>query len=346
MRGPAGTHEVKAAVVGIAGTVLEPRERQLLAANPPAGFILFKRNCESRAQLLALTNELRALFPDRWVPILVDQEGGRVQRLGPPHWPQLWPARTLGRLAERDRATGEAATALQARAMATILREVGIDVVCAPCLDLLMPETTKAIGDRAFAADPALVAGLGRITADALMEAGVLPVIKHLPGHGRATCDSHLELPRVVADRAVLDATDWQAFRPLADLPLGMTAHIVFAAIDPDRPATQSPRVIAEVVRGAIGFGGLLLSDDLSMQALSGPIEERAALALAAGCDLALHCNGDAAEVDAVLQVAPHLGTDAMARLQALRPGAAAEVPLDELVTTLAGLLETEVGRA
>lgn len=346
MRASARTDQVKAAVVGIAGTVLEPHERHLLSANPPAGFILFKRNCQSRAQLLALTNELRALFPDRWVPILVDQEGGRVQRLGPPHWPQFWPARTLGRLAERDRAAGEAATTLQARAMATILREVGIDVVCTPCLDLLMPETTKAIGDRAFAADPALVARLGRITADTLMEAGVLPVIKHLPGHGRATCDSHIELPRVEAESAVLDATDWQAFRPLADLPLGMTAHIVFAAIDPDRPATQSPRVIAEVIRGAIGFRGLLLSDDLSMQALSGPIEQRASLALAAGCDLALHCNGDAAEVDAVLQMAPDLAPDTMAHLQALRPGPAAGEPLDDLVTALAGLLDAEVGRA
>jgi len=346
LRASAGTSQARAAIVGIAGTALEPAERRLLARNPPAGFILFQRNCESRSQLLALTNELRALFPDRWVPILVDQEGGRVQRLGPPHWPQLWPARMLGRLAERDRAAGEAAAALQARAMATILREVGIDVVCAPCLDLLMPETTGAIGDRAFAADPALVAGLGRITADTLMASGVLPIIKHLPGHGRATCDSHLELPRVVAEWAILDASDWQAFRPLADLPLGMTAHIVFAAIDPDRPATQSPRVIAEVIRGAIGFQGLLLSDDLSMQALSGPIEERASLALAAGCDLALHCNGDAAEVDAVLRTVSDLEHASMTRLQSLRPGPAAGEALDDLVTTLAGLLEAEVGRA
>ncbi|MEZ5865764.1 MAG: beta-N-acetylhexosaminidase [Geminicoccaceae bacterium] len=346
MRASAGTSEARAAIVGIAGTILEPEERRLLVEHPPAGFILFKRNCASRSQLLDLTTELRALFPDRWVPILVDQEGGRVQRLGPPHWPQLWPARMLGRLAEHDRPAGEQATMLQAKALATMLREVGIDVVCAPCLDLLMPETTRAIGDRAFGADPGLVAGLGRITADTLLASGVLPVIKHLPGHGRATCDSHLELPRVVAERALLDASDWQAFRPLADLPLGMTAHIVFAAIDPDRPATQSPRVIAEVIRGAIGFQGLLLSDDLSMQALSGPIEERAGLALAAGCDLALHCNGDAAEVDAVLRVAPPLEPARMARLQALRPGPAAGEPLDDLVTVLAGLLEAEVGRA
>lgn len=337
----------KAAIVGIAGAVLLPHERQLFRAKPPAGFILFKRNCQSRTQLQALTAELRALFPDRWVPILVDQEGGRVQRLGPPQWPQLWPARTLGRLAERGRPAGEAAAALQARAMAAILRQVGIDVVCAPCLDLLMPETTRAIGDRAFAADPALVAALGRITADTLMASGVVPVIKHLPGHGRATCDSHLELPRVEAERALLEATDWRAFRPLADLPLGMTAHIVFAAIDPDHPATQSPRVIAEVIRGAIGFQGLLLSDDLGMQALSGSIAERALAALAAGCDLALHCNGEADELEAVLNAVPGLKPARMARLQALRPGRpSADEPLDGLVTALADLLDPEVGRA
>lgn len=341
-----GARPARAAIVGIAGTALEPHERRLLETQPPAGFILFKRNCRSRTQLEALTAELRALFPDRWVPILIDQEGGRVQRLGPPQWPQLWPARLLGRLAERDPSAGETATALQARAIAAILVEVGIDVVCAPCLDLLMPETTQAIGDRAFAPDPALVARLGRITATTLLAAGVLPVIKHLPGHGRATSDSHRELPRVLADRAILDATDWQAFRPLADLPLGMTAHIVFTAIDPNRPATQSPKVIADVIRGAIGFGGILLSDDLGMEALSGPVAERANASLAAGCDLALHCNGDFDELAAVLNAVPWLEPRKMAELQGLRPRPVAAEPLNELVTALAGLLENELGRA
>lgn len=336
----------RAAIVGIAGTRLEATERQLFEDLPPAGFILFKRNCESPAQLRALTDDLRSLFPDRWVPILVDQEGGRVQRLGPPRWPQLWPARVLGRLAERDAAAGGRAAALQARAIAAMLVEAGIDTVCAPCLDLLRPETTRAIGDRAFAADPALTARLGRIMADTFLAAGIQPIIKHLPGHGRATCDSHLELPRVTAERAVLEATDWQAFRPLADLPLGMTAHIVFEAIDPDRPATQSPRVIEEVIRGAIGFEGLLFSDDLSMQALAGPIDERAGRALEAGCDLALHCNGDPEEAAAVLRTAPPMAAASFARLQALRPAAADREPLETLVAELGGLVEAEVGRA
>ncbi len=341
-----GPRPARAAIVGIAGAVLEPHERRLLEAQPPAGFILFKRNCRSRTQLAALTEELRALFPDRWVPILVDQEGGRVQRLGPPHWPQLWPARLLGRLAERDPSAGETAAALQARAIAAILGEVGIDIVCAPCLDLLTPETTQAIGDRAFAADPALVARLGRVTAATLLAAGILPVIKHLPGHGRATCDSHRELPTVLAGRSVLDATDWQAFRPLADLPLGMTAHIVFAAIDPDRPATQSPKVIADVIHGAIGFDGILMSDDLGMEALSGPVADRAKAALAAGCDLALHCNGDFDELTAVLNAVPRLESRKMAKLQALRPRPVAAEPLNELVSALSGLLESEFGSA
>lgn len=335
----------RAAVVGIAGPALTAAERRLFGAQPPAGFILFRRNCVDPAQLAALTAELKALHPDRWLPVLVDQEGGRVQRLAPPHWPALPPARTIGALAERDPAAGDRAARLHAGAIAALLREAGIDVVCAPCLDLLRPETTKAIGDRAFAADPALVASLGRAYAEALIAAGIVPVIKHLPGHGRATCDSHLELPRVTASRAELEVADWRAFQPLAAPPLGdrimgMTAHIVFEALDPDRPATRSPVIIDEVIRGAIGFRGLLFSDDLSMQALAGPIEARATASLAAGCDLALHCNGDLAELEAVLAAVPMLPEARMAMLQALAPampqvGTLAGPPVDQLLAEL-----------
>lgn len=309
-----------AAVVGLAGPTLSTAERSLFEALPPAGFILFKRNCVDRRQLADLTHSLRDLYPDRWVPILTDQEGGRVQRLAPPHWPALPPLRALGRLDEADAAAGEAATRLHAAAIAALLQEVGIDVVCAPCLDLLRPETTAAIGDRAFAADPDRVARLGRIAALTFMARGVLPVIKHLPGHGRATSDSHLELPRVTAPLAELQALDWRPFEALADLPLAMTAHIVFDAVDPERPATQSKRVIDEVIRGAIGFRGILFSDDLSMQALTGPIEQRATQALAAGCDLALHCNGKLDELESVLRTVGALPAATLERLLALQP--------------------------
>lgn len=332
----------RAAVVGIAGTALGADEGALFAERPPAGFILFKRNCAEPAQLAALTTELKALFPERWVPILVDQEGGRVQRLAPPHWPAVPALRRVGELAEQDPAAGEAAARLHATVIAGMLNAAGLDVVCAPCLDLLRPETTAAIGDRAFAAEPTLVARLGRIYAETLLARGVVPVIKHLPGHGRATVDSHLELPRVGAPRDELEASDFRAFAPLVGPPLGqrilaMTAHIVFDSIDPDRPATQSPVVIEEVVRGLIGYRGLLLSDDLSMQALAGPIETRALASLAAGCDLALHCNGAFDELVAVLGNVPELPADRCRRLQALAPARAAEpVALDDVLAELA----------
>ncbi len=337
--------DVRAAVVGIAGPTLTETERALFRATPPAGFILFRRNCVDPLQLAALTAALKALHPDRWLPVLVDQEGGRVQRLGPPAWPALPAVRAIGLLAERESVAGQRAARLHATVIARMLRGVGIDVVCAPCLDLLRPETTRAIGDRAFAADPALVATLGRVYAEALLAAGVVPVIKHLPGHGRATVDSHLELPRVTASEAELARTDWRAFQPLAAPPLGrrimgMTAHIVFAQLDPARPATQSPRIIGDVIRGEIGFHGLLFSDDLSMQALAGPIADRATASLAAGCDLALHCNGDAAELEAVLAAVPALPDDKLAMLQALAPAAPPTGPsVEVLLAELEGCL-------
>lgn len=249
----------------------------------------------------ALVAELHGLAPAE-VPLCVaiDQEGGRVQRLGPPHWRAMPAAARFGDLAARDAAAGRRAVALNARLLGDELAACGISADCAPVLDLCYPETHEIIGDRAFARAPALVAELGRVFCDGLAAAGVLPIVKHMPGHGRATVDSHLELPRVDASLADLEANDFAAFRALADAPWAMTAHIVFEAVDPERPATVSPRVIHEVIRGTIGFDGVIVSDDLSMEALSGAISERAQASLAAGCDLVLHCNGEPDEMSAL----------------------------------------------
>ena len=308
----------RAAIVGLQGVVIGAEERRLFHLQPPAGFILFARNCVEPAQVAALTRELRGLFPGRQVPVLIDQEGGRVMRLRPPHWPALPAAARIGALAEADIGRAVEAAGRLGRAIGEELRAVGIDVDCAPCLDVGRPETTAAIGSRAFAADPILVGRLGRTVAEGLLQAGVLPVIKHLPGHGRATVDSHELLPVVDAGRAELEALDFVPFRMNADLPLAMTAHVVFEAIDPGSPATHSAKVIGEAIRGEIGFGGILLSDDLGMKALGGSFGERAERALAAGCDIALHCSGDAAETLAVLEAAGELPAATLERLDAL----------------------------
>jgi beta-N-acetylhexosaminidase len=311
---PAGP---RAAIVGLAGAELLPEEVELFRSYPPAGFILFARNCREPAQLRALTTSLRALWPERRVPILVDQEGGRVMRLKPPHWRSLPAAARAGALACRDRAAGAEAARLTGALIAHDLAAVGIDVDCAPCLDVARAETTTAIGDRAFAADPVLVGELGRAFMAGLAAGGVLPVIKHLPGHGRARTDSHLALPVVDADLDELERVDLVPFRMCVDAPFAMTAHLLFPRLDPERPATQSPRIIREVIRGRIGFEGLLLSDDLGMAALTGGIAERAVLALRAGCDLALHCSGDFAELEALLSAVPDLPPAAFRQLQA-----------------------------
>ncbi|MCB1882702.1 MAG: beta-N-acetylhexosaminidase [Geminicoccaceae bacterium] len=307
---------MRAAVVGVAGERLDPFERDLFRRLPPAGFILFRRNLADPAQLAALVAELKALFPGRWVPVLVDQEGGRVQRLRPPAWTG-WPsAAALARTADPEALTLRAAFGL-----GSDLAAHGIDVDCAPVLDLAVPGATPAIGDRAFAADPARVARLGGAFARGLALAGVAPVMKHLPGHGRASADSHLELPVVDASIADLRATDWLPFRALANaVPFAMTAHVLYEALDPRRPATLSPTVIGDIVRGEIGFAGILLSDDLDMHALQGPVPERAAAAIDAGCDLALQCGGDAAVAAAVLAAVPPLPAARLDRLQAARP--------------------------
>jgi beta-N-acetylhexosaminidase len=302
-------------VVGVAGPRLSDEERQLLRARPPWGFILFKRNCGSPAQVRQLIAQLREASRRPDAPILIDQEGGRVQRLQPPHWPARPAARQIGALASQDLVAGREAAFLLARLIAHDLCDLGITINCAPVLDLALPECTPAIGDRACSADPEIVAALGHSTIAGHLAGGVLPVIKHLPGHGRARVDSHVCLPVVDSDRANLATSDWVPFRACAGAPLAITAHVLFTALDRERPATLSPTIVEEVIRGEIGFGGALLSDDLSMRALGGSLGERAARARAAGCDIAVHCNGRPDEMIEVLEAAGPLEGEGAARL-------------------------------
>jgi beta-N-acetylhexosaminidase len=313
-----------ACILGCAGPRLTADERALFAATRPWGLILFKRNVEDPAQVANLTQEFRAVVGRSGAPVFVDQEGGRVQRLGPPHWPAYPPAAKYGEIYTRDHEQGLMAARVGAELIAADLMALGINVDCLPVADLRRPEGHNVIGDRAYGADPETVARLARAAADGLLAGGVLPVIKHIPGHGRAHADSHKELPVVEATLAELDRTDFDSFRPLNDLPIAMTAHVVYTAVDPDRPATISPLVIGEVIRRRIGFDGLLLTDDLSMTALAGSLGDRAVAAFAAGCDMALHCNGKLAEMREVAAAAPILTGEAARRaaaaLTCLRP--------------------------
>ena len=319
----------RAAILGCTGPRLDDDERRFLARADPAGFILFRRNCESPEQVRALVAALREAVGRADAPVLIDQEGGRVVRLAPPHWRAPPAPAAFGALFAADRAAGARAAWLNARLMAADLFALGITVNCAPLLDLRVTGASKAIGDRALAEDPASVAGLGRAIACGLRAGGVLPAIKHLPGHGRAAADSHATLPRVEASLTDLRAGDFAPFRALRDLPVGITAHVCYTALDPHRPGTLSPAVIAEAVRGAIGFDGLLVSDDLSMGALTGPPGARAAAALAAGCDLALHCNGNRAEMEEVVAATPRLGPRARARFDRARAARPAPASFD-----------------
>ncbi|MCB2115593.1 MAG: glycoside hydrolase family 3 protein [Rhodobacteraceae bacterium] len=321
---------VSASVLGCAGPSLSPDEAAFFHDARPWGFILFARNVETPDQLRRLTDDLRASV-GRDAPVLVDQEGGRVQRLRAPHWREWAPPLDEGQgLAPSDRAR---AIWLRYRLIAEELRAVGIDANCAPTLDLAWPSTHPFLQNRCFGGDPAAVAEAGRAAAEGLLAGGVLPVMKHLPGHGRAAVDSHHDLPRLAAPLDELDGTDFAPFRALADLPMAMTAHIVVEAVDAGRPATQSPAAVA-LIRDRIGFSGLLLSDDLSMQALAGTLGERAGAAIAAGCDIALHCNGKRPEMEAVVAAAGTLGTAAARRAEAalarrIRPDAIDTAALD-----------------
>jgi beta-N-acetylhexosaminidase len=307
----------KAAIVGCAGLALTNDEQRLFAANPPLGLIVFGRNCDTREQLRALVAQFRAVVGRADAPVLIDQEGGRVARLRPPHWPAVpAPGAIVARFAD-DEPRLMAALRAASDVTCAMLFEVGITVNCVPMADVRAPQAhAGVIGDRALGDTPEQVARLARVVADAHLHNGILPVLKHLPGHGRATADSHADLPRVDADADSLLARDGLPFRRLADCPLGMTAHVVYPAWDAENPATLSPTIVADVIRGALGFRGLLLSDDLHMSALTGPMDARAVAALAAGCDVALYCKADPADNAAVLAAVPVLSGAALTRWQ------------------------------
>jgi beta-N-acetylhexosaminidase len=304
---------VKAAIVGIAGTNLSPAEATLFRTHPPAGVILFARNIDDPPQLTRLIAALRQILPAQAV-LMVDQEGGRVARLRLPHWRQHPPAATIGRLFDAAPAAGLRAAWLTGALIGLDAAAAGFDVVAAPVLDLAIPGASQAIGDRAYHADPNAVARLGRAVAEGLLAAGVQPVGKHAPGHGRAEVDSHTALPCVRANDLEADCLP---FALNADLPWAMTAHILYPVWDPTLPATLSPTVIAGIIRGRIGFKGVLVTDDLAMRALSGAPVDLALQALAAGCDLALYCAGDAPATSALLGACPAISPEAAERLAA-----------------------------
>ncbi|MCO5129642.1 MAG: beta-N-acetylhexosaminidase [Xanthobacteraceae bacterium] len=309
--------DARAFITGVSGLALTADERAFLRERQPWGFILFKRNVDSPSQVKDLVASLRDCVGGRDAPVLIDQEGGRVQRLGPPHWPVYPPGALFGVLYDQDPERGLRAARLAATLIAFDLAALGITVDCLPLADVPVAGADAVIGNRAYGTEPGKVAAIGRAVADGLRQGGVLPVLKHIPGHGRATADSHLRLPLVDTPQAELERTDFAAFRPLHDLPIAMTAHVVFSAIDPAQPATTSATIIKEVIRDGIGFRGLLMSDDVSMNALEGSIAQRTRALFAAGCDVALHCNGNLAEMRAVADETPWLAGEARARAAA-----------------------------
>lgn len=324
--------DIAALVLGCEGPVLSAAEREFFRDANPLGFILFRRNVDNPDQVRALVRDLRDSV-GRHAPILIDQEGGRVARLRGPHWPELPAARVVGDLIDPEKATR--AAWLHGRLLAAMLAELGIDVDCAPVADVPVPGAHDIIGDRAFAMDPGKVARLAGAQAAGLLAGGVLPIVKHIPGHGRAFADSHKELPVVTTPRAGLEDWDFAPFKALAHLPAAMVAHVVYTDIDPQYPASVSPTVISDIVRGRIGFDGLLISDDLSMQALSGTLGQRTAAVLAAGCDVALHCNGQMAEMLDVVAHGRPLDADGLRRWSAAA-GLVADAPFTDIKAMLA----------
>jgi len=295
---------MKPVIFGLSGPILTPDERAFFAEVEPAGFILFRRNVEDRAQVRALTDSLRDLSGRPDLPILIDQEGGPVARLGPPEWPAFPAGPVFADLYRRAPMTAIQAMRANGQALGLMLAEVGVTVNCAPLLDVARADTTPAITNRAYGDEPMQVAALGRAMLEGLALGGVVGVVKHMPGHGRATVDTHYHLPTVTGSAEALE-DDFRPFRTLSHAAMGMTSHIVFESWDRDRPATLSPVVIAEVIRGAIGFEGLLMTDDIDMKALSGTAGEKAAAAVAAGCDLVLDCW---ARMGEMVEIAAHLG--------------------------------------
>ncbi|HEX6842676.1 MAG TPA: beta-N-acetylhexosaminidase [Stellaceae bacterium] len=332
--------EPRAAIFGCSGATLTPAERDFFRDADPLGFILFQRNCHSPDQVRRLVSDLRDAVGRADAPVLIDQEGGRVARLKPPHWP-AYPAPAA--IAALGAAAKEAAW-LGARLIADDLAALGITVDCVPVLDIPVPGADAVIGDRALGDDPAAIATLGRAVCDGMLAGGVLPVIKHIPGHGRATVDSHHALPRVDASRAILAKSDFAPFKALADMPWAMTAHIVYTHIDAGAAATLSRKVVTEVIRGEIGFDGVLVSDDLSMRALGGSFADRTQGALAAGCDLVLHCNGNMTEMTAVAGAAARLTPAARRRVERAEARRGAAQPIDR--ATLAARFDALMARA
>jgi len=312
---------MKPIIFGAKGLQLTNAEAAFFAEHRPAGFILFRRNIETPEQVRTLVDQMKRAADNPDALVLIDQEGGRVARLRPPHWRKYPSGAEYGRLWPVDPDLAGEAAFLGARLIADDLGALGINVDCLPVLDVPIPGANNIIGDRAYGMDPTSVMALGRAAAQGLIEGGVLPIIKHIPGHGRAMADSHLALPVVEASRYALEHHDFPPFRALGDLPLAMTAHVIYTAFDTESPATTSQAVIRDVIRGQMGFDGLLMSDDLSMKALSGSFVDRRTAVLAKGCDLVLHCNGELEEMEPVAIGCPDISADAARRLKAVLTG-------------------------
>jgi beta-N-acetylhexosaminidase len=321
----------RAFITGVSGLTLTAEERDFMRAERPWGFIIFKRNIESHEQVIALLKELRESIDSLDAPVLIDQEGGRVQRFGPPHWPAYPPGAVFGTLYDTDRKLGLRAAQLSARLIAADLIDLGVTVDCLPLADVPIAGADAVIGNRAYGTEPGKVAAIARAVTEGLEQGGVLPVLKHIPGHGRATADTHFRLPVVDTPRAELERTDFAAFQPLADLPMAMTAHVVFSALDPAQPATTSATIIEQVIRGSIGFQGLLMSDDVSMNALAGSIAERTRAIVSAGCDMVLHCNGKLDEMREVARETPELSGEALQRAKRALASRKAPQPFDRV---------------
>jgi beta-N-acetylhexosaminidase len=321
----------RAFITGVSGTELGAAERAFIAEARPWGFILFKRNVDTPQQVASLVGQLRDAAGEPNAPILIDQEGGRVQRLGPPHWPVYPAGAVFGALYDVERALGLNAARLSARLIAADLAALGITVDCLPLADVPVAGADAVIGNRAYGTEPGKVAAIARAVTDGLEQGGILPVLKHIPGHGRATADTHFKLPVVDTPRKELERTDFAAFQPLADLPMAMTAHVVFSALDPAQPATTSATMVDQVIRGVIGFQGLLMSDDVSMNALAGSLAERTRAIFAAGCDIVLHCNGKLDEMRDVACETPELSGKALERARKALASRKAPKPFDRV---------------
>ncbi|BBD98513.1 beta-N-acetylhexosaminidase [Sphingobium amiense] len=332
---------MKPVIFGLSGPVLTPDERAFFAQAQPAGYILFKRNCVDRDQMRALTDDLRSLHGRDDLLIMIDQEGGRVARMQPPVWPAFPAGAAFDRLYERAPSSAIAAARANARAIALMLADVGVTVDALPLLDVRQEGASDIMGDRTLGAEPMRVAALGRATLEGLAEGGVVGIVKHMPGHGRAMVDSHHELPVVDADLNALE-TDLAPFRTLRSAPMAMTAHVVYTEWDADRPASLSPTIIGEIIRASIGFDGLLMSDDLDMQALQGSIPDRAAGVIAAGCDIALNCWGRMDDMAGIAERLPDItdaARDRLDRAMASVTRGGDQPPMEELIATRDTLL-------